>query len=65
MRNIWSQVLEEASRAALQAPRIFFAPFLGAAKETRKVFNEIQRENRAPRDVAQARDPKSRPGAAP
>lgn len=64
MASIWSRVLDEAARAARQAPRIFLAPFLGAAKETHKVFNEIQRENRAPRAVAQAGEPKSRRGAA-
>lgn len=44
-KSIWSQVLDEAARSARQAPRIFFAPFVGAVRETARVFREVQLEN--------------------
>lgn len=44
-KSIWSQVFEEAARSARQAPRIFFAPFVGAVRETARVFREVQMEN--------------------
>ncbi len=47
MRNVWSAVWAEIVRAARQAPRMYAAPFVGAVRQTRIVFREIQRENRA------------------
>lgn len=46
MANVWSRVREEAVHAARQAPRLYFAPFVGAVRETVRVFREIQQENR-------------------
>lgn len=46
MTTIWSRMFEEAARAARQAPRIYFAPIVGAVRETARVFREVQRENR-------------------
>lgn len=45
MTSIWTQILEEAAYAARQAPRMYFAPFLGAAREAIKVLRDVQREN--------------------
>lgn len=46
MTTIWSRILYEAAYAAKQAPRIYFAPFLGAVKGARQVLMEVQQENR-------------------
>jgi hypothetical protein len=45
MTSIWSKVREEAVHAARQAPRLYFAPFAGAVRESVRVFREIQQEN--------------------
>ncbi|WP_299785388.1 hypothetical protein [Ramlibacter sp.] len=46
MKTVWSQIFEEAARAARQAPRMFFAPFIGAVRESARVFRDVERENR-------------------
>lgn len=43
MNRVW----EEIVYAARQAPRMYFAPFVGAVRETVRVFRQIQRRNRA------------------
>ncbi len=45
MNRVW----EEIVYAARQVPRMYFAPFVGAVRETVRVFREIQRENLARR----------------
>jgi len=47
VRTVWIALWEEIVRAARQAPRMYAAPFFGAMRQTRIVFQEIQRENRA------------------
>lgn len=60
MARTWSLLLDEVGRAARQAPRMYFAPFIGAVRETCKVLNEIQRENRSP-PIGQASGPEHHP----
>jgi hypothetical protein len=46
MTTIWSEVWAEVKKAARQAPRLYAAPFVGAARQTRIVLRQIERENR-------------------
>lgn len=61
MTTVWSRVFKEAARAARQAPRIYFAPLIGAVRETARVFREVQRENRlaSRNSKPTARDPQT------
>lgn len=46
MITIWSEIWAEVKKAARQAPRLYAAPFVGAARQTRIVLRQIERENR-------------------
>jgi hypothetical protein len=46
-RALIQQVFEEFIYAARQAPRMYFAPLVGAIREVRRVNQEIEKENRA------------------
>lgn len=52
MNRVW----EEVTHAARQAPAMYFAPFLAAALEVRRVFRMVHTSNRA-RSRALARRP--------
>lgn len=49
MMAVWREVWGEVRRAARQAPRMYFAPFVGAVRHTRVVLRQIRRENASPR----------------
>lgn len=50
MKSVWEEMLY----AARQAPRMFFAPFVGAVRGTRSVMRQIDLENHK-RAAGQAR----------
>jgi hypothetical protein len=49
MNSFWRELCTEIKRAARQAPRVYFAPFVGAVRHTRVVLRQIERENRTHR----------------
>lgn len=51
MNRIWEEVIH----AARQAPRMYFAPFVGAVHEVVRVSREIEQENRE-RDAGRRRE---------
>lgn len=42
MNRVWQEVIH----AARQAPAMYFAPFVAAAREVRRVYRTVQRSNR-------------------
>lgn len=42
MNRVWQEVVH----AARQAPFMYFAPFVAAAREVRRVYQRVQKSNR-------------------
>lgn len=49
MKNFLRELWIEVRLAARQAPRLYFAPLVGAVRHTRVVLRQIRRENKAGR----------------
>lgn len=47
MRTFLLDLWTEIRRAARQAPRMYFAPFVGAVRHSRVVLRQVVRENSA------------------
>jgi predicted RNase H-like HicB family nuclease len=54
VKTLWNEVWEEVVRAARQAPRLYFAPLVGAIRHTRLVLQQIERENAQAQSAGEA-----------